>query len=257
VPWDQALEAILEANNMSMRLLQRRHLVVEDMGRRGQRQREEPTVTQAFPIQYISADSIRRRCRACSRRSSAASRSTRRRTRCSSRTPSPSSGCGEIIPQLDARTPQVDITATIAFIDRTTLEAFGVVYDLKDSRGNQFNRLVTGFVPDGEDGLEPVDRGRVLLGGNSIAALGNANYRVPSPALEIVTTLVLGRHSLISFIEALQTVSLSDIQAKPVLRTMDHRLATIQVGEETPIRVIDAGAGGGGGRWRGRAPPSR
>jgi type II secretory pathway component GspD/PulD (secretin) len=85
----------------------------------------------------------------------------------------------------------------------------------------------------------------ISLGGSSVAALGNANYRVASPSLELVSTLVLGRHSLISFLEALQTVSLSDIQAKPTLRTMDHRLATIQVGEQTPIRVIDAGAASG------------
>jgi type II secretory pathway component GspD/PulD (secretin) len=91
-----------------------------------------------------------------------------------------------------------------------------------------------------------VDNDVISLGGNSIAALGNANYRVASPSLEVVTSLVLGRHTLISFIEALQTVSLSDVQAKPVVRTMDHRLATIQVGEQTPIRVIDAGATGGG-----------
>jgi type II secretory pathway component GspD/PulD (secretin) len=139
------------------------------------------------------------------------------------------------------RTPQVDITAVIAFIDRTALESYGVVYDLKDSRGNQLNRINPGMI-----GGTQVDNDVISLGGNSIAALGNANYRVASPSLEVVTSLVLGRHTLISFIEALQTVSLSDVQAKPVVRTMDHRLATIQVGEQTPIRVIDAGATGGG-----------
>jgi type IV pilus assembly protein PilQ len=159
----------------------------------------------------------------------------------------------EIIPQLDVRTPQVDIAATIAFIDRSTLEAMGVVYDLKDSRGSQFSRIVDPMVPGPDGTLQPVTSDVVLLGGNSVAALGNANFRVAAPALEVVTTLVLGRHSLISFIEALQTVSLSDIQAKPVLRTMDHRLATIQVGEETPIRVVDAGAGVGTGTAAPRA----
>jgi type IV pilus assembly protein PilQ len=149
---------------------------------------------------------------------------------------------GEVLPELDVRTPQVDITAVIAFIDRTALEAYGVVYDLKDSRGNQINRLTPGMI----DGAQ-VNNNVISLGGNSIAALGNANYRVAAPSLEIVTSLVLGRHTLISFIEALQTVSLSDVQAKPVVRTMDHRRATIQVGEQTPIRVIDAGAAGASG----------
>jgi type IV pilus assembly protein PilQ len=39
----------------------------------------------------------------------------------------------------------------------------------------------------------------------------------------------------------LQSVSLTDIQAKPTIQTMNNRQAVIQVGESTPIRVIDAG----------------
>jgi type IV pilus assembly protein PilQ len=246
MPWDQALDAILAQNNLIMRELSSGVLVVDDASTQRTRTAEEPTVTQAFTIQYISADSIRQavlglltpelgRVTVNSASNSLIVTDAR----------SAVARIAELLPQLDTRTPQVDITATIAFIDRTTLEALGVVYDLKDSRGNQFNRIVSGAIP-GPDGPVAVTEDVVLLGGNSVAALGNANYRVAAPALEIVSTLVLGRHSLVSFIEALQTVALSDIQAKPVLRTMDHRLASIQVGEETPIRVIDAGAGGVG-----------
>jgi type II secretory pathway component GspD/PulD (secretin) len=68
---------------------------------------------------------------------------------------------------------------------------------------------------------------------------------VANPALTLATSLVLGRHTLISFLEALQTVSLSDIQAKPMVRTTDNTLARIQVGERTPIRVVDAQSAGG------------
>jgi type IV pilus assembly protein PilQ len=251
VPWDQALEAILEANSMHMRLLNSGVFLVEDVSRVGERRSAEPIVTQAFPIQYINADSIGKAIAGLlTPQTGRVTVNSASNALLVTDTRSAVERVAEIIPQLDARTPQVDIAATIAFIDRTTLEAFGVVYDLKDSRGSQFNRVVTGFTPDGEPTSEDV----ILLGGNSIAAIGNANYRVQSPALQVVSTLILGRHSLISFIEALQTVSLSDIQAKPVLRTMDHRLATIQVGEETPIRVIDAGAAGGTTTGAGAAP---
>jgi type IV pilus assembly protein PilQ len=253
VPWDQALEAILEANNMVMRQLTSGVLLVEDFSRAGARQREEPTVTEAFSINFINADSIRLAImglltpdvgRVTVNRASNSLivtdiRSSVDRIR-------------EILPQLDTRTPQVDISAVIAFIDRTTLEAMGIVYDLKDSRGNQINRMIGGYVDrDGDGRYSPDEATRedvVLLGGNSIGALGNANYRMPAPSLEIVTSLILGRHTLISFIEALQTVNLSDIQAKPMIRTMDNRTASIQVGEETPIRVLDAGAPGGTGQ---------
>jgi type IV pilus secretin PilQ/predicted competence protein len=251
VPWDMALEAILEANNMNMRLLNSGVYLVEDNARISQRRTSEPTVTQAFSIQYISADSIAKAIGGLlTPQTGKATVNTASNALLVTDTRSAVERVAEIIPQLDSRTPQVDISATIAFIDRTTLEAFGVVYDLKDRRGSQLNQAVSGFLPDGTPTSEDV----VLLTGNSVAALGNANYRVSSPALQIVNTLVLGRHSLVSFIEALQTVSLSDIQAKPVLRTMDHRQASIQVGEETPIRVIDAGAAGGATAGAGGAP---
>jgi type IV pilus assembly protein PilQ len=253
MPWDQALEAILEQNNLIMRELSSGVLIVEDASRAQARLSTEPTLTQAFPIQYISADSIRVAVQGLLTEVGRVTVNTASNALLVTDVRSAMERVRDIIPQLDVRTPQVDITATIAFIDRSTLEAMGVVYDLKDSRGSQFSRLVEGQAPGPDGRMEPVSTDIVMLGGNSVAALGNANFRVAAPALEIVSTLVLGRHSLISFIEALQTVSLSDIQAKPVLRTMDHRLATIQVGEETPIRVVDAGAGVGAGAGAPRA----
>jgi type IV pilus assembly protein PilQ len=243
VTWREALEAILEANGMMLRALPSGVMLVQDRAGAAAGQATEPLLTRTFPIQYISADSISRAVEGGLLSSAGkVTVNSASNTLLITDVRSAIERIEQVLPELDVRTPQVDITAVIAFIDRTTLEAFGVTYDLKDSRGNQLNRLVTGNV-----GGEEVSEDVVLLGGNSIAALGNANYRVAAPALEVVTSLVLGRHTLISFIEALQTVSLSDVQAKPVVRTMDHRLATIQVGEQTPIRVIDAGAAGGGG----------
>jgi len=243
VTWREALDAILEANGMFMRELPSGVLLVQDIATADQAQTTEPLVTRTFAIRYVAADSIR--AAVAGGLLSPVGKVTvnpSSNTLLITDTRSSIERIGEVLPELDVRTPQVDITAVIAFIDRTALEAYGVVYDLKDSRGNQINRVTPGMV----DGAQ-VDDNVISLGGNSIAALGNANYRVASPSLEIVTSLVLGRHTLISFIEALQTVSLSDVQAKPVVRTMDHRRATIQVGEQTPIRVIDAGAAGASG----------
>jgi type IV pilus assembly protein PilQ len=260
VPWQEALDAILEAYNLRMYVRPSGVMVVEAAGAAAERRETEPLVTQTFPINYISADSIRIAVQGLlTPNVGRVTVNSASNALLITDVQSAVQRLGEIIPQLDARVPQVDITATIAFIDRTTLESMGVVYDLKDSRGNQFNRIVTGWADlDGDGVSEPVDQDVVLLGGNSIAALGNANYRVVSPALEVMTTLVLGRHSLISFIEALQTVNLSDIQAKPALRTMNHRQASIQVGEQTPIRVLDAGAttgvGGAGAGGGGQVP---
>src|SRR5688500_16659000 len=139
-----------------------------------------------------------------------------------------------IVAQMDIKPAQVSISAKIVFVDRTALEDLGFVYDLKDSRGNQLNTMVPGFLDANNNGIfeadERTDDNVILLGGNSVAALGNANFRVANPALQILTSLVLGRHSLFTFIDALQSVSVSDVVAQPTVNTMDNREARIQVG---------------------------
>jgi type IV pilus assembly protein PilQ len=138
-----------------------------------------------------------------------------------------------VIEQLDVRTAQINISARIAFVNRTALEELGVSYDLKDSRGTKLNGLV-------ENPVEVTPNDVILLGGNSIAAIGNARSpiaRVQNPSFELALSLILGRHTLVSFLEALQTVNLTDVQAAPVVTTLDHRTARIQVGQETPVEV--------------------
>jgi type IV pilus assembly protein PilQ len=264
-PWDIALEAILQANGLIATEQETGVLVVQDISQVTKTQAEEPLVSRQFPIRYVSADTLVASVKALltTRGQVVANRTTN-----SILVTEGSSVLERVAPmiqELDAPVPQVNIAATIAFVDRTALEQLGVTYDVKDSRGTQLNTRVPGYLDTNGDGLfqasEQTKQDVVLLGGNSVAALANANYPVPSPALQLVSSLVLGRHTLITFLEALQTVTLSDIQAKPVVTVMNHRQAHIQVGQRTPVRVIDAaaaagggGAGGGGGGGGGSFP---
>jgi general secretion pathway protein D len=70
---------------------------------------------------------------------------------------------------------------------------------------------------------------------------------VAGPTLSLLTSLVVGRHQLIGFVDALASVNLSDVEATPQVTVLDNQQARIHVGELTPIRTIDAGAGGAGG----------
>jgi type IV pilus assembly protein PilQ len=155
-----------------------------------------------------------------------------------------------LLSSLDRAIPQVQITAKIIFVNRTELSELGVRYELKDSQGNQLNALSSGGADFNGDGVidlsEAVPQGQavVLLGGSSIAAIGNAAQAVGSPTLQLLASLALGRHQLISFVDALNSVNLSDIQAEPSITTLDNQQARIHVGEITPIRTIDAGTGG-------------
>ena len=158
----------------------------------------------------------------------------------------------QLIGELDVPTPQIMIAAKIIFVNRTELSELGISYDLKDSQGNQINQIAPGAADlDGDGIIEEVPIGTNVfsLGGNSLAAVGNADFQIAAPTLRMLTSLVVGRHTLLSFITALESSNLSDIQAAPSVTVADNQQARLQVGERTPIRIIDAAAGGapGGG----------
>ncbi len=100
---------------------------------------------------------------------------------------------------------------------------------------------------------ELTNENQVSFAGSSLAALANASDRVTSPALALLTSAAIGDFRLFNFIEALERMELSDIVAAPTIQTMDNQQAEILVGERTPVRVVDAGAGGatGGGGQQG------
>jgi type IV pilus assembly protein PilQ len=145
---------------------------------------------------------------------------------------------------LDIRTPQVSIKAKIVFVDRTDIEELGLKYDL-GSENQFFNQLVQRCC-DPTTGMpfEP-DVNVIDLGGNSVSGIGNANSTIVGSALDLVFSTAIGGFTLTSFLSALERQDLSDIQAEPVITTLDNRKADILVGEETPVRVVDVGQGGG------------
>lgn len=259
-PWDEALHAILEVHGLDARELESGIIRIGKRDELRKLEEQEGLETRQFQIRYVSADSLVHVVRALLTKERGTV--TVNRTNNSLVVTDGRTALERIaarIPELDASVPQVDISARIIFIERSAIEELGFTYDLKDSRGNQLNTLVGGFADENGDGRfdsdEATQENIVLLGGNSIAALGNARVPVADPTLQLVSSLVLGRHTLIAFVTALESMSLSEVQARPSVRVLDHRSAEIVVGEETPIRIIDAGAsgatggaaGGGGG----------
>ncbi|MGW8268243.1 MAG: AMIN domain-containing protein [Longimicrobiales bacterium] len=254
-PWDVALQAILEAQGLVAREMDSGIIVVDDLQSLQQREMMEAPSTRTYKVNYATAAELQTAVTALlsmDRGKVAVDPGTNTIIVTDvSRVLDQVEG---MIRQLDRETPQVAIAAKIVFINRTDLMDFGVTYDLKDSEGNQLNPLTPGAVDLDGDGIitlpdEQIEVGTdvVALGGNSIAALGNAHNRIPNPTLTMLTSLVMGRHTLINFIEALESMNLSDIQAHPSVQVLDNQQARIHVGEDTPIRVIDAQAGATGG----------
>jgi type IV pilus assembly protein PilQ len=175
----------------------------------------------------------------------------------------------QYVRSLDVRTPQVGIKAKIIFVNRTNIEDIGLSYDLGTGTDQFFSQLVKrpdpatlkpidtngDGVPDALGGGTPFQGDRILLGGNALSAIANANARVINPALSVVFSTALGKFQLTSFLDALQEVRLADLQAEPSIVTLDNRQASIQVGQEIPIRVLDANTGNVGGGTNPSAVP--
>ena len=170
------------------------------------------------------------------------------------------------IQQLDIRTRQVAIKAKIIFVNRTGIQDIGLAYDLGTGNKQFFQQLVPRTdpstlqpidtdgdgVPDATGGGTPFQSpARIALGGNAIAGIANANNAIKPNALNLIYSTALGRYQLTAFLNALQTSSLADVQSEPSITILNNRSAEIFVGQEIPIRVIDAGGqgaqGGGGG----------
>ncbi|MFN5201683.1 MAG: AMIN domain-containing protein, partial [Gemmatimonas sp.] len=161
--------------------------------------------------------------------------------------------------QLDIRTPQVAIKAKIVFVNRTGIQDIGLAYDLGTGNRQFFQQLVPRTdpntltpvdtdgdgVPDATGGGQPFQGpARIALGGNAIAGIANANNAIKPNALNLIYSTALGRYQLTAFLNALQTSSLADVQSEPSITILNNRSAEIFVGQEIPIRVIDAGGQG-------------
>jgi type IV pilus assembly protein PilQ len=142
---------------------------------------------------------------------------------------------------LDIRQPQVNIKAKIILVDRTTLEGLGLRYDIGSPK-----QFFNDIVPRLDSAGNPLTTaGQILLGGNTISAIANASLRVPNAALQLVYSTALGNFDFTTFLEALQTNTLLDVQAEPSASVLNNRTANLTAGTQVPIRVIDAGSAAG------------
>ena len=143
---------------------------------------------------------------------------------------------------LDLRQPQVSIKAKIILVDRTTLEGLGLRYDL-GTKQQFFNDIIPRLDSLGKPRIDP---GQILLGGNTMSAIANATARIPGAALQLVYSTAMGNYDFTTFLEALQSNTLLDVQAEPQTSVLNNRTANLTAGTQVPIRVIDASSGGSG-----------
>ena len=244
-PWPQAFQAILASQGLSAQEMAGGIIRVDAPSALAALDSLEPLETSIVRINYAQAGSLaktvesiltKNRGRVVADTGSNALILTDTRSRIASVT--------DFVRGLDIRTPQLSIQAKIIFVDRTDIEALGVKYDLGSST-QFFNKLVQRTDPATGNSY-PKDVNIIDLGGNSLAAIGNANADVANSALDLIYSTSIGGFALTTFLSALERTELADIQAEPVISTLDNRQADILVGEETPVRVIDANSSANG-----------
>jgi type IV pilus assembly protein PilQ len=276
-PWDVALRAILQGQGLAAAEDEISGIITVDSYKNiAAKQASEPLVTQMIAVNYAKAASLvgtlqgllARDCTpgsvpqaaqnaqtSCYARGAVAA-DTATNTLLITETPSRMADLLAYVKNLDIRTPQVAIKAKIIFVNRSDIEELGLSYDLGTGADQFFSQLVQRTdpstrvpvdtngdgVPDAFGGGTPFVGDRILLGGNALSAIANANSRVVNPALRLVFSAALGKFQLTSFLDALQEVRLADLQAEPSIVTLDNRRAEILVGQEIPIRVLDLGS---------------
>ncbi len=243
-PWDVALDAILSAQGLGWRRMQSGIIVVDKLANLHSQDTLQ-TVTRVFRINYAGADSVAATLKqlATSKGQVVAYKGTN--SVIVSDAPPVVARMDSLVHALDRKIPQVSIEAKIVFVDRTNLRNLGIAYDLKDRRGAQFTAPIQPTDQANQtSGQSQQNQSKfkqtfVNLAGSSVAAVANAGAFTTDNALQILAETAIGQFSLFTFLEALQQHGLTDVQAAPAIQVVDNHTARIQVGERTPIRILE------------------
>jgi type IV pilus assembly protein PilQ len=266
-PWDVALQAILQAQGLAATEEKSGIITVDSYANILNKQASEPLTTQLVSINYANASSLIETIKSLLSKDCPQNVAT---TAAPAGQAAPQGGAAQCLTRgsvtadsatntllvtevasrlpdllgyvrdLDVRTPQVALRAKVIAVSRTTIDQLGLSYDI-GSKNTFFNTLAP-RIPEG--GTTPGQfESQVELGGDALATVANASRKFRNgSALNLIFSTALGKYSLTSFLDALHENDLSDIQAEPSIVTLDNKMASILVGQETPIRVIDAGS---------------
>ena len=268
-PWDVALQAILQAQGLAASEENTGIISIDSYANILAKEANEPLTTQLVSINYANASSLvstissllSKDCSKAGLTTAASgaanqaavqgaatcivrggvvadtSTNTLLVTEVASRLPDLMS----YIKDLDVRTPQVALRGKIIAISRTSIENLGLSYDLASPAA-----FINTLSPHSYGGAAPSTlESQIVLGGEALAGVANATRKYRSgSALNLLFSTAIGKFSLTTFLDALREENLADLQAEPSIVTLDNRVAEILVGQETPIRVIDAGSAG-------------
>ncbi len=238
-PWPEAFYSILGAQGLRVQEMPGGILRVDDPAKLAESDSLEPVEIRLLRINYARASELAKSAEGVLSARGKAVPDTATNSIVLRETRANIDQVERFLLQLDIKPKQVSIQAKIIFVDRTDLEQLGFKYDIGSA--SQFYNQVVQRPDPASGGLTPYVPARTIvdLGGNQISAVGNASSIITSPAIDLLFSTAIGGFSITSFLQALQQVELSDVQAEPTITTQDNKAATIRVGEDIPVRVID------------------
>ena len=242
-PWEYAFHALLSAHGLAVAELPGGILRIDSPGELAKLDSIEVLQTQMVRLNYAKAGQMAATMASMltpGRGAVVADSSLNALIITDTRTKLPS--IVQFIQGMDIRTPTVAIQAKLIFVDRTDLAQLGFKYDLGTSE-QFFNKLIQRIDPLTGQPYNPNTQ-IVNLGGNAMSAITNADAIITGSALDLAFTTAIGGFSVTAFLSALERVELTDVEAVPIIHTLDNQQAYILSGEETPVRVIDASSFG-------------
>jgi len=238
-PWPEAFYSILGAQGLRVQEMPGGILRVDDPAKLAESDSLEPVEIRLLRINYARASELAKSAEGVLSARGKAVPDTATNSIVLRETRANIDQVERFVMQLDIKPKQVSIQAKIIFVDRTDLEQLGFKYDIGSA--SQFYNAVVQRPDPASGGLTPYAPARTIvdLGGNQLSAVGNAASIITSPAIDLLFSTAIGGFSITSFLQALQQVELSDVQAEPTITTQDNKVATIRVGEDIPVRVVD------------------
>ncbi len=245
-PWDLAFNAVLESQGLAAQVLPGGIINVQDKKTLAASDSTVPLATRLVRVNYANAGQLVQAVSSVvSKPRGAVVADSTSNSLVITEVETRIDDVEQFVRGLDQRTPQVSIQAKLIFVDRSSVEEFGLQYDL-GSATQFFNRAIARPDPANPGTFFNPNVNIVDLGGNQVSAVGNADAQILSPALDLIFSTALGNFDLSVLVQALRRHELADIEAVPSVTTVDNRPAEILVGDRVPIRVIDVSATGGG-----------
>lgn len=248
-PWPEAFAAVLATQGLTAQEMPGGIIRVDQPATLAALDSLEPLETRLVQLDYKQADSLVKVVESVLTKRGKVVAATSANALVITDTKSRISSVADFVRGMDTRTAQVSIQAKIIVVDRRSLEQMGLKYDL-GSRSQFFNKLVQRQDPSNPGETYDSDVNIIDLGGNSVSAIANADANITGSALDLVFSTAIGGFSLTSFLTALERVEMSDVQAEPLITTLDNQQADILVGDEIPLRIVDANSAAGSGAAR-------